>query len=77
MALTYAIVLTDSATAGDGTGPYTVTVLSNPTTAASGGTTKYSNTNALGTLNILELAKLGVLAAVNANATANQVDSTN
>lgn len=77
MALTYAIVLTDQAVQGDGTGPYTVTVLSNPTTAAAGGTTKYSNTNSLGTLNILELAKLGVLAAVNANATANQTDSVN
>ncbi len=77
MALDYAIVLSDQAVNGDGTGPYTIVVRQNPTTAAAGGTVKYSNTNSLGTLNFIELSKQGVLAAVNANATANQNDSVN
>lgn len=77
MALNYNIYFVDSATNGDGTGPYTVVLQQNPTTLASGGTTKYSNTNTLGTLNIIEMAKQAILAAVNANATANQSDSLN
>jgi len=76
MALNYSVNFTDAAVNGDGTGPYTVVLLSNPT-LATGGTTKYSNTNTLGTLNILELAKQAILAAVNANATANQNDPFN
>ena len=76
MAFNYSINFTDQALNGDGTGPYTVVLLQNPT-AATGGTTKYSNTNALGTLNIIEMAKQAVLAAVNANAANIQNDSLN
>lgn len=77
MAYTWNILLTDQAVNGNGTGPYTVVLQQNPTTAASGGTTRYSNTNALNTLNILELTKQAVLMAVNYNASANQSDSLN
>ena len=76
MAFNYAINLTDAASQGDGTGPYTVVLLQNPT-LATGGTTKYSNTNTLGTLNILELTKQAILAADNANATNIQNDPLN
>lgn len=77
MSFNWNIALTDAAVNGDGTGPYTVVLQKNATTPASGGTTTYSNTNSIGTLNILELAKLAVLAAVNANAAQNQSDSLN
>ncbi|HEY6020242.1 MAG TPA: hypothetical protein VIY48_10160 [Candidatus Paceibacterota bacterium] len=76
MAFNYSFNFTDAATNGDGTGPYTVTALKNPT-AATGGTTIYSNTNANSNFNILELAKQAVLAAVNTNANQNQNDSLN
>lgn len=76
MAFNYSINLSDAAANGDGTGPYTVVLLQNPT-AATGGTTKYSNTNALGTLNILELTKQAILAADNANAANIQNDPLN
>lgn len=76
MAFNYSINFTDAAQNGDGTGPYTVVLLQNPT-AATGGTTKYSNLNTLGTLNIIELAKQAILAAVNANAANIQNDTLN
>lgn len=77
MAFNYNVYFVDSASQGDGTGPYTVVLTQNPTTLASGGTTKYSNTNAVGTLNIIEMAKLAILAAVNANAANIQNDPLN
>jgi hypothetical protein len=76
LALNYSFNFTDAAVNGDGSGPYTVTALKNPT-AATGGTTIYSNTNALSNFNILELAKQAILAAVNTNAAANQNDPFN
>ena len=77
MALNYSILLLDQAVAGDGTGPFTVIVQQNPTTSPSGGTTIYSNTNSIGTYNMIELSKLGVLAAANVNASANNQDTLN
>ena len=77
MALNYSLLLLDAAVSGDGTGPYTVIAQQNPTTSPSGGTTIYSNTNSIGTFNMLEIAKQAVLAAANVNASANQSDSLN
>lgn len=77
MAFNWNIYFVDAAANGDGTGPYTVVLSQNPTTLASGGTTKYSSTNPVGTLNIIEMAKLAILAAVNANAANIQNDPLN
>lgn len=77
MAFNYNAYFVDQAVNGDGTGPYTVVLTQNPTTLASGGTTKYSNTNAASNFNIIEMAKLAILAAVNANAAQNQSDPLN
>ncbi len=86
--LNYNIYLVD--TTGGGLGPYTMTVLKNPT-AASGGTDITANcgnlpsgtstvnlaTNPTGVLNPLELANYGIHAIGDDIASANQSDGLN
>lgn len=74
----YNILATDATI--NGQGPYTVTVLQNPTTAASGGTAitpDIGSTNALGTFNIQELIYSAARAIGDSIAAINQSDALN
>lgn len=64
--MTFAITLTDQSDGLNGEGPYSVAVLLDPTTAASGGTSVYTNANSTHPKNNFRAAaELAVQAALN------------